>query len=51
MTKILEKGRFRFGQYELAYEIHGDSGVPCVLLHGLLLDSLMNRSCRCRGGR
>jgi pimeloyl-ACP methyl ester carboxylesterase len=43
MTKLLEKGRFRFGQYELAYEIHGDAGVPCVLLHALLLDSLMNR--------
>ncbi len=44
MTKVLEKGRFRWGDYELAYEIHGDAGVPCVLLHGLLLDSLVNRS-------
>src|SRR5512139_3705700 len=48
MTKVLEKGRFRFGHYELAYEIHGDSGVPCVLLHGLLLDSLMNRDLAAR---
>lgn len=43
MTKIIERGRFSFGQHELAYEIHGDSGVPCVLVHGLLLDSLVNR--------
>lgn len=48
MTKVLEKGRFRFGRYELAYEIHGDSGVPCVLLHGLLLDSLVNRDLAAR---
>ena len=48
MTKVLEKGRFRFGHYELAYEIHGDSGVPCVLLHGLLLDSLVNRDLAAR---
>jgi len=43
MPTILEKGRFRVGEYELAYEIHGESGIPCVLMHGLLLDSLMNR--------
>ena len=43
MTKPLEKGRFRFGEHELAYEVHGESGVPCVLVHGLLLDSLLNR--------
>jgi pimeloyl-ACP methyl ester carboxylesterase len=48
MTKILEKGRFRSGDHELAYEIHGDSGVPCVLLHGLLLDSLVNRDLAAR---
>ena len=48
MTKVLEKGRFVFGEHELAYEIHGDSGVPCVLLHGLLLDSLMNRDLAAR---
>lgn len=48
MTKVLEKGRFRFGHYDLAYEIHGDSGVPCVLLHGLLLDSLVNRDLAAR---
>jgi pimeloyl-ACP methyl ester carboxylesterase len=48
MTKVLEKGRFRVGHHELAYEIHGDSGIPCVLLHGLLLDSLVNRSLAAR---
>lgn len=48
MTTILEKGRFQYGSHELAYEIHGDSGVPCVLVHGLLLDSLMNRSLAAR---
>ena len=48
MTKVLEKGRFQCGRHELAYEIHGDSGVPCVLLHGLLLDSLVNRDLAAR---
>ncbi len=48
MTKVLEKGRFRSGDHELAYEIYGDSGVPCVLIHGLLLDSLVNRSLAAR---
>lgn len=33
---------FWHGQ-RLAYEIHGDSGVPVLLLHGILLDSLLNR--------
>ena len=48
MARGYEKGWFRFGHYELAYEIHGDSGVPCVLLHGLLLDSLVNRDLAAR---
>ena len=48
MTKVLEKGRFQCGRYELAYEIHGDSGIPCVLLHGVLVDSLMNRDLAAR---
>lgn len=37
------EGRFRVGERELAYEIHGESGVPCLLMHGLLLDSMLNR--------
>ncbi len=48
MTTVRKKGRFQSGRYELAYEIHGDSGVPCVLLHGLLLDSLINRDLAAR---
>ncbi len=48
MTTVLQKGRFQFGRHELAYEIHGESGVPCVLLHGLLLDSLVNRDLAAR---
>ncbi|MFO0694724.1 MAG: alpha/beta hydrolase [Polyangiales bacterium] len=43
MAKEPIKGRLRYGAHELAYEIHGDSGVPCLLMHGLLLDSLLNR--------
>lgn len=39
----VRSGRFSLGQHELAYEIYGESGVPCVLTHGILLDSLMNR--------
>ena len=39
----LRKGRFRHGRHMLAYEIHGDAGVPCLLMHGLLLNSLLNR--------
>ncbi len=27
----------------MAYEVYGDSGIPCLLVHGLLLDSLLNR--------
>jgi pimeloyl-ACP methyl ester carboxylesterase len=48
MTTIFEKGRFRCGDYDLAYEIHGNAGIPCVLLHGLLLDSLVNRDLAAR---
>lgn len=44
MKKSPVRGRFRVGEHQLAYEIHGDSGVPCLLMHGLLLDSLLNRS-------
>ena len=43
MAKAPIEGRFRYGEHELAYEIHGDSGVPCLLMHGLLFDSLLNR--------
>lgn len=37
-------GRFAWNEFQLAYEVYGEeSGVPCVLVHGLLLDSLLNR--------
>jgi hypothetical protein len=36
------QGPLRHGRHMLAYEIHGDVGVPCLLMHGLLLDSLLN---------
>ena len=39
----VRSGRFKVGQHELAYEVYGESGIPCVLVHGILLDSLMNR--------
>lgn len=39
----VRSGRFNIGQHELAYEIYGEGGIPCVLVHGILLDSLMNR--------
>lgn len=36
-------GQFDWHGYRLGYEVWGDRGVPCLLMHGLLLDSLMNR--------
>lgn len=39
----VESGDFEWNGYRLAYEVWGGSGTPCLLMHGLLLDSLMNR--------
>ena len=36
-------GHFTVAGHQLAYELYGDSGNPCVLVHGILLDSLLNR--------
>lgn len=36
-------GHFMVAGHQLAYEIYGDDGTPCVLVHGILLDSLLNR--------
>ncbi|HEU0198787.1 MAG TPA: alpha/beta fold hydrolase [Nevskiaceae bacterium] len=37
-------GEFQWHGHRLAYELYGSSGVPCVLIHGILLDSVLNRS-------
>ncbi len=40
----VRSGEFKVNQHELAYEIYGEAdGIPCVLMHGILMDSLMNR--------
>lgn len=39
----VRSGRFNWKQYQLAYEIWGKEGVPCLLMHGILMDSEMNR--------
>lgn len=39
----VESDYFDWHGYRLAYEIWGERGTPCLLTHGLLLDSLMNR--------
>ncbi len=40
---IVRSGTFKCQDHELAYEVYGESGTPCVLIHGLLLDALVNR--------
>ena len=39
----VRSGRFNWKQYQLAYEVWGNEGVPCLLMHGILMDSEMNR--------
>ena len=40
----VSSGTFQHSGFELAYEVYGDDdGIPCLLVHGLLLDSLLNR--------
>lgn len=36
-------GYFRWQHHELAYEVWGSQGTPCLLMHGILMDSVMNR--------
>ncbi|MEK6807020.1 MAG: alpha/beta hydrolase [Pseudomonadota bacterium] len=38
-----QSNRFKHGEHWLAYEIYGESGTPFLLLHGILLDSHVNR--------
>lgn len=37
-------GLFAWHQYHLAYELYGEGGTPCLLVHGILLDSSINRT-------
>lgn len=40
----IECGHFKYEGHSLAYEQHGpDSGTPLLLMHGILLDSAINR--------
>lgn len=40
----VEQGSFKHEGYTLAYEVHGpESGIPVLLLHGILLDAAVNR--------
>jgi len=40
----VEQGSFKHEGYTLAYELHGpETGIPVLLLHGILLDAAVNR--------
>ena len=39
----VRSGFFHWKDYALAYEVWGEGGIPCLLMHGILLDSEMNR--------
>jgi len=39
----VHSNRFRCGDHWLGYEIYGESGTPFLLMHGILLDSHVNR--------
>ncbi|MGH8445308.1 MAG: alpha/beta fold hydrolase [Solimonas sp.] len=40
----VRSGQFQYQNYTLAYELYGKDGdKPCVLVHGILLDSILNR--------
>ena len=39
----VHSNRFKHGDHWLAYEVYGESGTPFLLMHGILLDSHVNR--------
>jgi pimeloyl-ACP methyl ester carboxylesterase/acyl-CoA-binding protein len=40
----VEQGSFKHEGYTLGYELHGpDTGIPVLLMHGILLDAVVNR--------
>ena len=39
----IRSGRFQHGAWSLSYEQHGEQGHPILLIHGLLLDTYVNR--------
>lgn len=39
----VQSNRFKHGDHWLAYEVYGESGTPFLLMHGILLDSHVNR--------
>ena len=39
----IRSGQFYWRGQRIAYECYGDSGTPCLLVHGILLDSHVNR--------
>jgi pimeloyl-ACP methyl ester carboxylesterase len=39
-----DEGSFGFGAWQLGYEVYGDGGRVLVYMHGLLMDSDMNRA-------
>ena len=44
---IYDLRHFEYGDYRLAYEVHGAGPQTVVLLHGLLLDAHVNRDLGC----
>ena len=39
----VRSGSFQWKQFDIAYEHWGNQGPACILMHGLLMDSVMNR--------
>lgn len=39
----VRSGQFYWNGYRLSYTVYGERGIPCLLVHGILLDSEVNR--------